>query len=125
MVVTQGQPKRKPSGGRYKNRPTKRLHRRGSRTTHTRIGEVKTAVNRTKGGGSKTRLLSVNKVNIVDPKTKKHKVAKIVTISESPANRYFARRNILTKGSVIETDMGKARVTNRPGQEGTVNAVLL
>ena len=35
------------------------------------------------------------------------------------------RRNILTKGAIIETDAGKAKITNRPGQEGTVNAVLV
>jgi small subunit ribosomal protein S8e len=35
------------------------------------------------------------------------------------------RRNIVTKGAIIETDAGQARVVSRPGQDGQVNAVLL
>ncbi|MEK6848627.1 MAG: 30S ribosomal protein S8e, partial [Nanoarchaeota archaeon] len=42
-----------------------------------------------------------------------------------PANRHFIRRNIMTKGSVIDTELGKARITSRPGQDGVVNAVLI
>ncbi|MBS3163365.1 30S ribosomal protein S8e, partial [Candidatus Woesearchaeota archaeon] len=54
-----------------------------------------------------------------------HKMAKIKTILENPANRHYVRRNIITKGSVIDTDLGKARVTNKPGQEGAINAILI
>jgi small subunit ribosomal protein S8e len=51
--------------------------------------------------------------------------AKILMVVGNPANRHFVRRNILTKGCIIETDKGKARVLSRPGQEGVVNAVLI
>jgi small subunit ribosomal protein S8e len=70
-------------------------------------------------------LLSVDIANVYNPKTKKYSKEKIVTTSANPANRHFARRNIITKGSIIETEKGKARITSRPGQEGTVNAVLI
>jgi len=30
---------------------------------------------------------------------------------------------LLTKGALIETEIGLARVTSRPGQDGVVNAV--
>ena len=33
--------------------------------------------------------------------------------------------NIITKGSVIQTEKGKAQVTSRPGQHGVVSAVLV
>jgi len=46
-------------------------------------------------------------------------------VLENPANRHFVRRNILTKGTIIETVKGKAKITGRPGQEGMVNAVLI
>ena len=46
-------------------------------------------------------------------------------VVENPANRHFVRRNIMTKGTVIETEKGKARITSRPGQDGTINAVLI
>jgi len=61
----------------------------------------------------------------MNPKTKKASVTDLKTILESPANRHFVRRNIITKGAVIETPNGKAKVTNRPSQEGFVNAVLI
>jgi len=125
MVVIQGKSKRKPTGARYKNTRTKRLHQRGSLPAHTRIGERDTRVSRTKGGGSKTRLLLADKVNLFDPVTRKHSIETIRNVVESPANRHFIRRNILTRGVVIETSRGRARITGRPGQEGMVNAVLL
>ena len=37
----------------------------------------------------------------------------------------YVRQNIITKGAVIMTDAGKARVTSRPGQSGSINAVLI
>ena len=77
------------------------------------------------GNSQKMRLLSMDIANIFDPKTKKYQQVKIKTILENPANRHYVRRNIMTKGSVIDTEMGKARITSRPGQDGTVNAVLV
>ena len=77
------------------------------------------------GGNRKTRLLSADKANLFDPKTKKHEQVKIKTILENPANRHFVRRNIMTKGCIVETEKGKAKITSRPGQDGIVNAVLI
>ena len=57
--------------------------------------------------------------------TGKYAKAKIISVVETPANRHFVRRNIMTKGCTIQTDKGRAVVTNRPGQEGTINAVLV
>ncbi|MEM2426420.1 MAG: hypothetical protein QXE83_05420 [Archaeoglobaceae archaeon] len=31
----------------------------------------------------------------------------------------------MTKGAIIQTEIGKAKVTNRPSQEGIINAVLI
>jgi small subunit ribosomal protein S8e len=58
----------------------------------------------------------------VGNKTKK---AKITNVLETPSNRFLARQNILEKGSIIETDLGKARITNRPSQEPNIQAVLV
>jgi len=44
---------------------------------------------------------------------------------ETPSNRFLARQNILTKGTIVETDAGKVRITNRPTQEGMVNGILV
>ena len=78
-----------------------------------------------KGGAAKVRVLTADIANVYDPKIKKCVKATIKTISGCPANANYVRRNIMVKGSIIETDKGKARVTNRPGQEGCVNAVFV
>lgn len=125
MTITQKRSKRKPTGGRYKTKVPKRNIQIGSRPVLTSVGEKRLRTKRTLGGNSKLRLLSVNKVNLMDPKTNKASIADLKTILENPANRHFVRRNIISKGAIIETPKGKAKVTNRPSQEGFVNAVLV
>ncbi len=125
MVIVHTRSKRKPSGGRYKSTLTKRKAAKGAQPTLTKISERKTQNIRSRGGNHKTRLLSTNKANVLDPKTKKYEVVGIKSVVETPSNRHFVRRNIIVKGSIIETDKGKAKVTSRPGQEGTLNAVLI
>ncbi len=91
----------------------------------TRLEERRVKVLRARGGNLKRRLLSTNIANIYDPQNKKYQQAKIKTITDNPANRHFIRRNIMTKGTIIDTEMGKAKVTSRPGQDGIVNAILV
>ncbi len=64
-------------------------------------------------------------VSVTDPKTHETKKVAIETVRENPSNPNYVRRNIITKGSIIKTEIGDARVTSRPGQDGTVNAVLI
>ncbi len=124
MAISQRKARQSPSGSKYKHCRKKKLHELGSNPTLTKLGESKS--NKAKmTGGIKTRLLMANKANVLNPKTKKCVMAKITNVVGNPANRYFVRRNIITRGSVIDTDKGRARVTSRPGQEGTVNAVLI
>ena len=125
MAITQLRSKRKVTGSKYKRFGIKTLLSRGSPATLTKLDERKTQQARIRGGTHKTRTLSANSANVYDPKAKKYVKAKILTIAENPANRHFVRRNIMTRGAIIETDKGKARITSRPGQEGTVNAVLV
>lgn len=125
MAITQARSKRMASGGRYTSTLPKRKHMIGRAPALTKIEETKRKFVRTKGGDRKVRLQSCNTANIVDPKTKKATKATIKDVLENPANRYYVRRDVLTKGTIIETDKGKARVTSRPAQDGTVNAVLI
>lgn len=125
MVITHGRSKRKKTGSRYKDVLSKRMHAKGNKPVFTKLGNRKLKSVRTIGGNIKTKLLSSDYVNLYNPKERKHIKAKITGIMENPANRHFVRRNIMTKGAVIDTDKGKAKITNRPGQEGTVNAVLV
>ena len=124
MAISQKRGRRKFTGGRYSSL-TKKFAHKGSLPTLTRIGEMKQKSVRTKGGNLKVRLLLINKVNVYDPKTKKYAQGTIEKVVENLANRNFIRRNILTKGTIIKTNLGDARVTSRPGQEGTLNAILV
>lgn len=126
MVFIQGKSNRKPSGGRYKRvLHQKRLYRMGRFPRLTKLGEFKRREIRIRNGSLNFVLLNIDKVNVLDPKTKKYSIETIKTILECPANRNYVRRNIMTKGTIIDTTKGKARITNRPGQEGAVNAVLV
>jgi small subunit ribosomal protein S8e len=125
MVIIQSRSSRKASGGRYKSTLSKRTHMLGRKSSMTRIGELRKKQVSTKGGNFKNRLFETNTANVFDPKTKKYEQATIKVVVESPANRNFVRRNVLTKGTVIDTAKGKAKVTSRPGQDGVINAVLM
>ncbi len=116
---------RKSSGGKYKKIRKKRLYEIAGKPRATKLGKEKKKVLRVRGGRLKTVLLSTDKANVFNPETKKCQVAKIKNVLETPANKFLARTNTLIRGAVIETEIGKAKVTNRPGQEGCVNAVLI
>ncbi len=125
MVIVQARARRKPTGGRYRSTLSKRTHMLGRTPTRTKVGDKERRKEiGTKGGNVKQRLFETTTVNLFDTKAKKYVKAKVSSVAENPANRNFARRNIITKGTIIETDKGRARVTSRPGQDGVLNAVL-
>ena len=123
MVVSHSRGKTKPSGGQKKQARGKKLHQRGRTPTLTKIGDLKKKTIKTKGGDSKRVILSTDVVNLFNGT--KYEKAKIISVLESPANRHFTRRNILTKGTIINTDKGKAKITSRPGQNGSVDATTI
>ncbi len=125
MAIFQDKSKRKATGGRYKAKSYKRNAQTGRIPARTNVDDKKVRTVRTIGGNVKLKLLSINKVNLIDPKTKKASVVDLKSVVENEANRHWVRRNILSKGSVIETPKGKAKVTNRPGQENFINATLI
>ena len=125
MAIVQSRPRRKQTGARYKDFRKKRHYEKGGSPSFTKLGAKRVQTVRKLGGERKLRMLSSDTANLYDPKSKKYKQAKIKTITENPANRHFIRRNIMTKGSVIDTESGKAKITSRPGQDGVVNAVLI
>ena len=125
MAITHTRSRRKMTGGRYIAYRHKRKFELAKQSTLTGLGEKKNIRGRVIGGGIKYRLLQCNIANVYDPKTKKYSKATIKTMVENPANRHYVRRNIMTKGTIIDTDLGKAKITNRPGQEDVINAVLI
>lgn len=116
---------KKPSGGIYhKLRKKKKYEIRGQETA-VKLGKEKRKNIRIRGGNIKAILLSTNIANLINKKTGKSEKVKIKNVLETPANRFLARQNVLMKSAIIETEKGKARITNRPSQEGSVQAELL
>ena len=125
MALWQGKSKRKSTGGRLAGSRSKKRFEIGRELQQAKIGEMTKKVARARGGGRKDRLLRTEQVSVTDPKSGKSFNSKILEVIENTANPNYVRQNIITKGSVIETEKGKARVTSRPGQHGVVNAVLI
>lgn len=114
---------RKITGGKYHRQRKKKLFERDNQEKIVILGEIKRKISRVKGGNQKVFLLNSNIANIVvEGKAKK---AQIINVEETPQNRFLARQNCLMKGAIIKTSLGTARITNRPSQEGMVNAVLI
>jgi len=116
---------RKISGGKYKKTKKKKKHTLGNHIRIVKMGDVRRKKLRIRGGNHKIVLLKSNEINLMDVKTNKATKVKITNVLETPSNHFLARQNILTKGAVIETEKGKARITNRPSQEGSVQGILI
>lgn len=104
---------------------SKRKYEIGRSPAMTSVNSRFLKIVRTKGGNEKQKLFRIDKVNVFNPKEKKHQVISIKTVVDCPANRNFVRRNIMTLGSVVDTPLGKAKITSRPGQNGSLDAVLV
>lgn len=127
MGVYQANDLKKPSGGRkWPHRKVKRKYWMGRYPILTRLSSVEERrIERVRGGNIKVKLKRVVYANILDPQEGVVRRERILAVVETPANPHFARGGIITKGAIIETSLGKARVTSRPGQDGVVNAILV
>ena len=125
MALWQGNSKRSETGRRIRYARGKRKFEIGREEHLTTIGEPTLKKVRTKGNNRKTRVKTSNIAYILDPKTNKTTKANIITVIENKANIHYVRRNIINKGTIINTDLGTAKVTSRPGQCGTINALLI
>ncbi|MFA5247152.1 MAG: 30S ribosomal protein S8e [Candidatus Micrarchaeia archaeon] len=123
------------SGGKLKTSADKKRAHIGGFFAHTKvirpedIKGTKEAVEvrktfRSKGGKKKLALdyALYASVTGLDGKTKK---MRIINVVDNKANRMYSRENVITCGSIIQVEGGKAKVTSRPGQNGMANAVML
>jgi len=123
------------SGGKLKSSADKkRAHIGGffARTKVLRPDDVKPGQEaaevrktfRSKGGKKKLALDYALYANVTGPDGKSKKM-RIINVLENKADRMYSRENVITRGSVIQVEAGKARITSRPGQDGVANAVML
>jgi len=123
MARWQGLSKRTKSGSRLKKHHEKRKAEIGRPEAQTIIGEPRVKKIRTRGGNFKLRAYRYDYCNLTDPETKKSEKVRILDVETNPANKEFTRRKVMTKGALIRTEKGYAIVTNRPGQEGFIQAI--
>jgi small subunit ribosomal protein S8e len=124
-MVWQGRSRRTFTGKLIRSARKKRKYELGRPQVETLIGERKIKMERVRGGNVKIKLVMDKFANVYDHKQKKVVKAEIKGVVENRAHVHYVRKNVITKGAIIETSIGKARVTNRPSQEGIINAVLV
>ena len=125
MARSQWRSKRKYTGKKYKHFRKKRKRELERPPINTVIGTERRKEQRVMGGNSKLKLFSSVFVNVTDLNTNKTSKVKVLRFESNEASKDLNRRHILTRGAVVETELGKAKITSRPGQHGVLNAVLI
>lgn len=115
---------RKPSGGKLKKEKKRRKAQRRGKPRKVKLGKEIKKTLKTLGGNKKQVLFASDKIHLIT-KDRKTKVVKIKNVLEVPSNRFLARANMMTRGAIVETELGKAKITNRPSQEGNIQGILV
>lgn len=71
------------------------------------------------------RIARADSAVVTDKATGTTSKTKLLRVLRNPANVDYQRRGVITKGAIVETEAGQARVTSRPGQDGVINAILV
>ena len=89
------------------------------------VGSNQIISRRIRGNNNKIAFKTAEFANVIDQENKKVTKTKILRVTKNPANRDYERRGVVSKGAIIESQSGTARVVSRPGQDGVVNAILI
>lgn len=116
--------KRKPTGGKRHQSRGRRAYERDGYPIEPVVGKPSSRPTRLRGGSVSYGLVSTDFANVSLGGGKVTR-SKIIRVKRSPANRDYERRGVITRGAIIETDAGEARVTSKPTDDGVVNAVLV
>jgi len=125
MARSQARSKRKYTGKKYKHFRKKRKRELDRPPIETQIAPEKKKKQRVMGGNQKLKLFATAYVNVTDLNTNKTSKVKILKFDSNEASKDYNRRHVLTRGAIVETELGKAKVTSRPGQHGVLNAILV
>jgi small subunit ribosomal protein S8e len=117
--------KRKLTGGAKKRLRERRASEKDGYAAESLLGEAKNYQRRERGGNWKTSVRMASFANVVDTSSGKTQKTKITRVLRNPANRDYERRGVITRGALIDTELGNAKVTSRPSQDGVINAVLV
>ncbi|MFX1387906.1 MAG: 30S ribosomal protein S8e [Promethearchaeota archaeon] len=124
MARSQARSKRKYTGKKYKYFRKKRKREIERSRIDTEMGPDKKKKQRVMGGNFKLKLFATQFINVTDPSNNKTQKVRILRFEENLASKDLNRRHILTKGAIVETELGNVKITSRPGQHGVLNGVL-
>jgi small subunit ribosomal protein S8e len=116
---------RKASGGRRVAQRARRKFEIDRYPNEATVGPTITITRRSRGNNMKTALKSAETINVWDPTSKKTTKFAIIRVTKNPANKDYERRGVISKGALVEIEAGTARVISRPGQDGSINAILI
>jgi len=117
--------KRKKTGGKKRAYRSKRRRDSGSSPLESELGDTIRRMVPTKSSLTKVKIFSDNVVNVSDPSTGTTERLEIQDVVENPANIDYNRRGVITKGAIVRTEKGLAKIVSRPGQHGVFNAVVI
>ena len=112
-MLWQGESIRKVTGGRRRAQGKRRFEI-GLAPADTHIGEERTKIVRITGGNTKVRSMRAQFANVTRLSNGETKKVKIENVEENGANPNYVRRNLLTKGAIVRTEMGRARIMTGP-----------
>jgi small subunit ribosomal protein S8e len=116
--------KKKMTGGKRRPNRSRRAFEADDYPFEPVVGETVRSPKRTRGGTLSYGLRAAAEANVYDAASGKTAKSKILRVTANRANREYERRGVITKGATIETELGEAKVTSRPSDDGVVNAVL-
>ena len=125
MAWHDNQRKRKKTGGKKKAYRTKRAFEQGRQPIETAFDEPKRKNVKGRSGIIKTKITSTNIVNVSNPRTGNTEHLVIIDVVSNPANADYNRRGVITKGTIVRTEKGLAKIISRPGQAGSLSAVVI
>ena len=117
--------KRKHTGGRIKHTRGRRSDEKDTFSVDTLLGDHSVRIKNSRGGNIKVSLVTDNSVNVIDKSTNTIKKTSINRVLKNPSNRDYERRGVITRGAILDTELGKVRVLSRPGQTGIINGILI
>ena len=116
--------KRKKTGGRKRAYRSHRIYEQGRQPVETLFGEVKRKEVKGISRISKIKLVKADYVNVSNPATGTTENLEILDVVRNPANADYNRRGVITKGTIVRTEKGLAKIVSRPGQDGSLSAVV-
>lgn len=116
--------KRKKTGGKKRAFRTHRVYEQGRQPVETLFGETQRKEVKGISRISKIKLVKADYVNVSNPETGITERLEILNVVSNPAKADYNRRGVITKGTIVRTEKGLAKIVSRPGQDGSLSAVV-